>query len=408
MATAQQIINKAASYIGENGRRFTGHYGWGDNTPWCALFQSYVKDSVDPSLWSSSAAVSGIVAQLTRIQDWEARPGDIVAFNWDSRTDLGWMDHVGLVEWASIDKNLNGYFGTIEGNYGDNNLSSKVARVTRNNQGDYFTAFFRPNYSNPAPKPTGWDGPGEEIAGDSRYTTAEAVAAKKGNTGKLMAADPDKWADLASGMWVAGHLNANILYDREDFYLSDGTGGIYIAADNRFGTNRYTLDFWEKCKGLEPGDTCFVVPAWSFADMAACAWVSYTKGIPVILYEDHKNYWNMISRFAHVIAVGDTVPECGETERISGATRNDVAAALAERFADTWGQPMVVTGTKPYDAIAAAQWVGNDCLVFAEGDAAQKAFAKHKGEITDIYWVGGENSIPYETRHALAKAAGLE
>lgn len=146
MATAQQIINKAASYIGENGRRFTSHYGWADNTPWCALFQSYVKDGVDASIWESSAAVSGIVNQLARIQDWEARPGDLVGFNWDGRTDLDWMDHIGLVEWANIDHNLNGYFGTIEGNYGDSNLTSKVTRVTRNNQGDYFTAFFRPVY----------------------------------------------------------------------------------------------------------------------------------------------------------------------------------------------------------------------------------------------------------------------
>lgn len=158
MATASEAVAKAASFIGLDGRKFTSHYRWADNTPWCALFQSYVKDQIDSNMWTSSAAVSGIVAQLTRIQDWEARAGDLVAFNWDGRSDLGWMDHIGMVEWARIDKNLNGYFGTIEGNYGSSNLTSKVTRVTRNNQGNYFTAFFRPSYggsggSVPAPEP---------------------------------------------------------------------------------------------------------------------------------------------------------------------------------------------------------------------------------------------------------------
>lgn len=153
MASASEAVAKAASYIGLNGKMFTSHYGWPDNTPWCALFQSYVKDAIDPSLWESSAAVSGIVGQLKRVEDWEAQAGDLVAFNWDGRSDLGWMDHIGMVEWSNIDQNKNGYFGTIEGNYGDSNLTSRVTRVTRNNQGNYFTAFFRPNY----------DGKGEEI-----------------------------------------------------------------------------------------------------------------------------------------------------------------------------------------------------------------------------------------------------
>lgn len=407
MATAQEAVSKAASFIGQNGRKFTGHYGWADNTPWCALFQSYVKDSIDPNLWSSSAAVSGVVNQLPRINDWEARPGDLVAFNWDGRTDLGWMDHIGMVEWSGIDRNKNGYFGTIEGNYGGTNLTSKVTRVTRNNQGSYFTAFFRPNYGSPKP-PEGWSGPGQEIAGADRYATAEAVANRKGWSGKLMAAAPDKWPDLASGMWVAGKLNANILYDREDFYLSDGTGGVYLGSDNRYGTNRYTLDFWSKVKGLDIGDTCFVVPGDGFADGMACAWVSYNRGIPIVLYENHKNFRYLVSKFEHVIVVGDTVPKLAEeTDRISGATRHEVAANVAERYGETWGQPMIVTGNNYPDGLAAAQWVGNDVLLFAEGEATIDALKKHKGEITTLYFVGGKDSIPYDRRKELCKAAGL-
>ena len=408
MATAEQAVAKAASFIGQNGRKFTGHYGWADNTPWCALFQSYVKDQIDSSLWDSSAAVSGIVAQLDRIPDYEARPGDLVAFNWDGRTSLApMMDHIGMVEWADIDRSLNGYFGTIEGNYGGTNLTSKVTRVTRNNQGNYFTAFFRPNYGSPKP-PEGWSGPGQEIAGTDRYATAEAIANRKGWSGKLMAAAPDKWPDLVSGMWVAGRLNANILYDREDFYLSDGTGGVYLGSDNRYGTNRYTLDFWSKCKGFDPGDTCFVVPGDKFADAAACAWASYNRGIPVVLYEDHKNFYGLIGRFEHVIAIGDTVPKFdGETDRISGASRVEVSVGIAERYAETWGQPMIVTPDVPYDAIASAQWAGNDCVLYA-GGATEDALRRHRGEITDLFFVGDENAVDFDFRRRAGKAAGLE
>lgn len=409
MATAEQAVSMAASFIGQNGRKFTGHYGWADNTPWCALFQSYVKDAIDPSLWDSSAAVSGVVNQLDRINDWEARPGDLVAFNWDGRTSLApMMDHIGMVEWADIDRSLNGYFGTIEGNYGGTNLTSRVTRVTRNNQGNYFTAFFRPVYGSPKP-PEGWSGPGQEIAGADRYATAEAIANRKGWSGRLMAAAPDKWPDLASGMWAAGQLNANVLYDREDFYLSDGTGGVYLGSDNRYGTNRYTLDFWSKVKGFDPGDTCFVVPGDSYADGVACAWASYNCGIPIVLYEDHANFRYLISKFENVIVVGNTVPKIdGETERIAGADRSATAAAVAERFGQTWGQPMIVTGWGYSDGLAAAQWVGNDVLLFAEGQATVDALKRHRGEITDIYWVGDANAVPYDRRRELAEAAGLE
>ena len=255
----------------------------------------------------------------------------------------------------------------------------------------------------------GWSGPGQEIAGADRYATAEAIADRKGWSGKLMAAAPDKWPDLASGMWIAGKLNANVLYDREDFYLSDGTGGVYLGSDNRYGTNRYTLDFWSKVKGMDIGDTCFVVPGDKFADAAACAWVSYNRGIPIILYEDHRNFYDgLIGRFEHVIAVGDTVPGFdGETDRISGASRVEVSVGIAERYAETWGQPMIVTPDVPYDAIASAQWAGNDCVLYA-GGATEDALRRHRGEITDLYFVGGENSIPYDVRHAMAEAAGLE
>lgn len=141
----------------------------------------------------------------------------------------------------------------------------------------------------------------------------------------------------------------------------------------------------------------------------ACAWASYNLGIPIILYEDHKNFRYLISRFRNVIVIGNTVPQIdGETERIAGADRSATAAAVAERFGQTWGQPAIVTGNNYPDGLAAAQWVGNDVLLFAEGQATADALKRHKNEITDIYWVGDANAVPYDRRRELAEAAGLE
>lgn len=257
-------------------------------------------------------------------------------------------------------------------------------------------------------EPEGWSGPGQEIAGADRVSTAQAIAERKGITGKVMQTPGDGYADPITGMWVAGELNANILYGGDGFYLSDGTGGVYLGSDNRYGTNRYTLEFWEKVKGLDIGDTCLVVPGDSFADGVACAWVSYNLGMPIVLYEDHRNFYYLVSKFKNVIVVGNTVPKIsGETERIAGADRSATAAAVAERFGQTWGQPMIVTGWGYSDGLAAAQWVGNDVLLFAEGDATVDALKRHRGEITDIYWVGDANAVPYDRRRELAEAAGL-
>ncbi|WP_180326704.1 cell wall-binding repeat-containing protein [Raoultibacter phocaeensis] len=254
----------------------------------------------------------------------------------------------------------------------------------------------------------GWSGPGEEIAGASRTETARAIADKKGWTGRLMRTSGDNWPDLLTGMWVAGRLDANILYGGDDFYLSDGTGGLCLGSDNRYGTNRYCLDFWEKVKGLDIGDTCFVVPGNDYPDGVACAWASYNLGIPIVLYEDHRNFRSLISRFERAVAIGNTVPKFeGETERIAGVDRGETAVAVAERFAKTWKHPVIVTGSGYADGLSASQWVGDNALLFAEGQASVHALERHRAEIETIYWIGDENAIPHGRRCELSKAAGL-
>ena len=145
VATASDYIKKAATYIGISGTdNIFNTWIWGrhvydpDDYPWCAAFQSYVAVHDLGIRINPSASAAGVANQGRRVDDSEVQPGDWVVFNWDGRTDTGWCDHIGLVEWFDHDTE---WFGTIEGNYGD-----RVTRVTRNNNDSYFTAFFRPPY----------------------------------------------------------------------------------------------------------------------------------------------------------------------------------------------------------------------------------------------------------------------
>lgn len=158
MATADQYIEKAASYIGISGTdNIFNTWYWGRHVhdpytyPWCAAFQSYVGVHDLGMPFTASASAAGVATQGTRVADEEARKGDWVLFNWDGRQEWGWADHIGVVEWSDI--NGSGYFGTIEGNTGLS-AGGEVARCTRYNFGSYATSFWRPPYDGaPAPEP---------------------------------------------------------------------------------------------------------------------------------------------------------------------------------------------------------------------------------------------------------------
>lgn len=149
MATVQDVLDLAASKIGISGTDnefntwYWGFHCYDPNTyPWCAAYVSWVLAHAGVPC-TPSASASGVATQYPRVADEDVQPGDLVVFNWDGRQDTGWCDHVGFVEWTDI--NGSGYFGTIEGNTGYSD-GGEVARVTRYNYGDYFTAFFRPSY----------------------------------------------------------------------------------------------------------------------------------------------------------------------------------------------------------------------------------------------------------------------
>ena len=170
MTTARKFLKVAASFIGTSGDYnifnkwywvdYTHAYNSDPGTAWCACFQSYIAMRTKLKC-DYSASAAGFATQFERIpvaKEHTVKPGDIVIFNWDGRTDTGWADHVGVVEWSTIGQD--GLFGTIEGNTG-NGPEGIVARVTRNNNSSYFTAFYRPKYDSekkpdikPAPEPS--------------------------------------------------------------------------------------------------------------------------------------------------------------------------------------------------------------------------------------------------------------
>lgn len=141
---AENDIAVAASQIGHYGdyNKYNAWYwepiyGYDPGWAWCAVFQSWCTDQIGfECIHTASSAAFG--TQFERVYD--PQRGDVVLFNWDGRSDQGWTDHVGLVEWVD---GSSGYFGTIEGNTGNGD----VARCTRNMNAGYYVAFYRPQWA---------------------------------------------------------------------------------------------------------------------------------------------------------------------------------------------------------------------------------------------------------------------
>lgn len=145
MASADDFIALAASQIGHYGdyNKFNRWYwcdvcgydydpGWA----WCAVFQSWCADQLGLGFRPNSASAY-FAQQFPRV--YEPQRGDFVLFNWDGRSDQGWTDHIGVVEWSD---GSSGYFGTIEGNTNDGD----VARCTRSRYAGYYVSFYRPEW----------------------------------------------------------------------------------------------------------------------------------------------------------------------------------------------------------------------------------------------------------------------
>lgn len=180
MATAKQIMNKAASYIGtkespknSNNVIFNTHYYGkpvsGKSYPWCCafvwdifrlcgaskLFYDGKKTAYCPTVknWA-------IKNKLT-VSKSQAKYGDIVLFDWGRD---GIPDHIGFVESYS-----NGVFHTIEGNTAVGNDSNGGCVMRRKRTSNTVCLVIRPKYGDTASKATSAAKPTTNVKGDTNY-----------------------------------------------------------------------------------------------------------------------------------------------------------------------------------------------------------------------------------------------
>lgn len=152
MATAQEIIKKAASFIGvtedprgSNNVPFViDYFGYlpptaATSAPWCVIFVWDVFRMCGASRILYNGNKVGSCTVLWRWAQAEGRcvndpkPGDLVLLDWNSDQTA---DHIGIIESVSGDK-----LTTIEGNCDD-----AVKRTTRNKA--QAIAYIRPAYDN--------------------------------------------------------------------------------------------------------------------------------------------------------------------------------------------------------------------------------------------------------------------
>lgn len=103
MATADDLLSVARSYLGEGPDRFTGWYPAPSSTPWCCIFVSFCASQV--GIPTHYAWVSGLFDQMRAegrtLAPRDAQPGDYVAFDYDGGGPRAY-DHIAIVE--SVDE----------------------------------------------------------------------------------------------------------------------------------------------------------------------------------------------------------------------------------------------------------------------------------------------------------------
>lgn len=176
MATVDETLNVARSFLGEGPQRFTNWYPASQTTPWCAIFQSYVLTMTGQPL--RFAWVSGMFdayRQQGRCSTdvRSARAGDLVAFDYGEPN--GGYDHIAMVEAVALDGSG---LVCINGNW-QNRVQRVLHRFDRSGYAGGIAEIARPFYSTPTPTPT----PDEDnemksvIMFDHRYNPARGFHA---------------------------------------------------------------------------------------------------------------------------------------------------------------------------------------------------------------------------------------
>lgn len=176
MATADDLLSVARSYLGEGPDRFTGWYPAAPTTPWCCIFVSYCASQV--GIPTHDAWVSGLFDRMrsegrTRAPR-DAQPGDYVAFDYDGGGPRAY-DHVAIVE--SVDDRG---IVAINGNW-QNRVQRVLHRWDQPGFSGGIAEIARPPFSSPDPSPEEDDEMKSVLLVDRRHSPAPVYHAA-GNT----------------------------------------------------------------------------------------------------------------------------------------------------------------------------------------------------------------------------------
>lgn len=217
------VIDKAASYLGQNSRIFTKWRGVASSTAWCCIFVCYVLKQCGIEVAGYPTSCDKLDIALTKmggkhITMKNAKAGDVVLFTWHgggNNSGKGSRDHVGFIK----SRNRDGSFETIEGN----TSGSRVAQRRRSPR--YIYKIIRLDAISAA---VGWikDGKGwwYRLPNGSYYISEWATI-----TGKWYYFD-------ASGYMVKGWQKIG----DEWYYLSDS--GAMVKGWNRLDGKWYYFD----------------------------------------------------------------------------------------------------------------------------------------------------------------------
>lgn len=153
MATADEALDFARSFMGEGPQRFIDWYPASYGTPWCCIFQSYVltfSGAQDTHYAWVSGLFDAMRAQGRTFAPFAAQPGDLVAFDYDGGGRNNY-DHIAMVEFVGTDDG-GAFLVCVDGNWG--NRVTRVKRYFgRDGYGGGIAEIARPFYSTPAPPP---------------------------------------------------------------------------------------------------------------------------------------------------------------------------------------------------------------------------------------------------------------
>lgn len=119
------LVTIAISQLGnKGGQPYWSWYGFKERVAWCACFVSWVANQcgyIDKGIIPKFAACNDGIAWFKEKKQWIESTdipltGDLIFFDWNDGGQDGSSDHVGIVEYYDIEKNI---VHTIEGNSSD-------------------------------------------------------------------------------------------------------------------------------------------------------------------------------------------------------------------------------------------------------------------------------------------------